>query len=306
MADPSRCDLRRRSASNRPTWLIDFDWKPNSDILLYAKYARGYRQGGVNVTSYGLETWGPEKLDLYEIGAKTSFGSPGGIHGTFNIAAFYNDFKSQQIAINTLPCTLVPPAQQPASCIGAPNVSAAQGIASGATSTIKGVEVDASISPFTGLRLDVGYAYLDTKLKSFPDLSQVPPGFAQLFPAATLNGPLAGTPKNKYTITGSYTLPVSSDIGRIALSATFTHTDSMLGNTSSLPIHQTIEPENLLNMNLNWSNVVGRPVDLSFFVTNLTNEKFYTYYIGSSFGWEAGIPNEPRTYGVRVKYRFGS
>lgn len=40
---------------------------------------------------------------------------------------------------------------------------------------------------------------------------------------------------------------------------------------------------------------LGSPIDLSFFVTNLTNEKFYTYYLGSSFGWEAGIPNEPRT-----------
>jgi iron complex outermembrane receptor protein len=304
MADPTRCNFRRRVSSERPTWLIDLDWKPNSDILLYAKYARGYRQGGVNVTSYGLETWGPEKLDLYEVGAKTSF--DGAIRGTFNIAAFYNDFSSQQIAINTLPCSLLPPAAQPPACVGAPAVSAAQGIASGATSSIKGVEVDASVSPFTGFRLDVGYAYLKTRLKSFPDLSNVPPGFAQLFPAATLGGPLSMTPKHKYTVTGSYTLPLPSDVGKVTLSATFSHQGSMLGNTSSLPAHQTIAPQDLLNMNLNWSNVAGAPVDLGFFVTNLTNEKFYTYFIGSSFGWEAGIPNEPRMYGVRLKYRWGS
>ncbi len=304
MADPSRCNFSRRVSSQRPTWLIDLDWKPSSDVLVYAKYARGYRQGGVNVTSYGLETWGPEKLDVYEIGAKTSFG--GSLRGTFNISAFYNDFASQQIAINTLPCALLPPASQPASCVGAPTVSAAQGIASGATSTIKGVEIDASITPFTGFRVDVGYAYLDTKLKSFPDLSSVPPGFAQLFPAATLDGPLAMTPKNKYTVTASYTLPVSPDVGRITLSGTFSHQDSMLGTTSSLPIHQTVEAQDLLNANLNWSNVAGQPIDLGLFVTNLTNEKVYTYYIGSSFGWEAGIPNEPRMYGVRLKYRWGS
>ncbi|MCW1431691.1 TonB-dependent receptor [Novosphingobium sp. JCM 18896] len=302
-ADPSRCNFSRRVSSNRPTWLVDLDWKPNDDVLVYAKYARGYRQGGVNVTSYGLETWGPEKLDLYEIGAKTSF--DGAVRGTFNIAAFYNDFASQQIAINTLPCSLLPPAQQPASCVGAPAVSAAQGIASGATSTIKGVEVDASISPFAGFRVDVGYAYLDTKLKSFPDLSNVPPGFAQLLPAATVGGVLAMTPKNKVTVTGSYTVPLPETLGRMTLSATYTYQSSMFGNSSSLPSRQTIAPQNLVNANLNWSSVAGSPVDLSFFITNLTNEKYYTYYIGSSFGWEAGIPNEPRMYGVRVKYRFG-
>jgi iron complex outermembrane receptor protein len=303
MADPTRCDFYRRVSSSRPTWLVDLDWKPTGNVLLYAKYARGYRQGGVNVTSYGLETWGPEKLDLYEIGAKTSF--EGAIRGTFNIAAFYNDFASQQIAINTLPCTLVPVAQQPPSCVGAPAVSAAQGIASGATSSIKGIEVDASINPFTGFRVDVGYAYLKTKLKSFPDLSNVPAGFAQLFPAAILGGPLATTPENKVTVTGSYMLPLPTNIGKITLSATYTYQGSMLGNTSSLPAHQTIEPENLLNMNLNWSNVAGAPLDLSLFVTNLTDEKFYTYYIGSSFGWEAGMLNEPRMYGVRLRFHWG-
>ena len=256
------------------------------------------------MTSYGLETWGPEKLDLYELGAKTSF--HGAVSGTFNVAAFYNDFASQQIAINTLPCSFVPPAAQPASCVGAPSVSAAQGIASGATSTIKGVEVDASINPFTGLNLEAGYAYLKTRLKSFPDLSSVPPGFAQLFPAAILGGPLALTPKNKYTVTGSYTLPLGEAIGRITLGATFSHQDSMLGTTSSLPIHQTIPPEDLLNLNLNWSNVAGQPIDLNVFATNVTKEKFYTYFIGSSFGWEAGINNEPRMYGVRVRFRFGA
>lgn len=303
-ADPSRCNFVRRVTSERPTWLIDLDWKPSSDILVYVKQARGYRQGGVNVTSYGLETWGPEKLDLYEVGAKTSF--DGAVKGTFNVAAFYNDFSSQQIAINTLACSSLPPAQQPPNCVGVPAVSAAQGITSGAQSSIKGIEVDASVNPFTGFRMDVGYAYLKTKLKSFPDLSNIPAGFAQLFPAANLNGPLAMTPKHKYTITGSYRLPLPDDVGRITVSATFTHQGSMLGNTSSLPAFQRIRAQDLLNMNLNWASVAGSPFDLSLFTTNLTKEKFYNYYIGSSFGWEAGIPNEPRMYGLRVRYRLGS
>ena len=42
------------------------------------------------MSSYGLETWGPEKVDTYELGAKTGFQSF--VSGIFNVAAFYNDY----------------------------------------------------------------------------------------------------------------------------------------------------------------------------------------------------------------------
>jgi iron complex outermembrane receptor protein len=40
--------------SGRPTWLLDLDYKPTEDVLLYAKYARGYRQGSVNLIPSGV------------------------------------------------------------------------------------------------------------------------------------------------------------------------------------------------------------------------------------------------------------
>ena len=65
-------------------------------MLLYAKYARGYRQGSVNIGgTTGFDTHDPETIDSYEIGAKTSFF--GRFPGTFNVAAFYNDLQDQQI-----------------------------------------------------------------------------------------------------------------------------------------------------------------------------------------------------------------
>ncbi|MDB5724281.1 MAG: hypothetical protein JWQ16_1035, partial [Novosphingobium sp.] len=72
------------SRSSRPTWLLDVEYKPNSDMMLYAKYARGYRAGGVNEANVGAEVWRPEKVDNFEIGLKTGF--RGAVSGTFNIA----------------------------------------------------------------------------------------------------------------------------------------------------------------------------------------------------------------------------
>jgi iron complex outermembrane receptor protein len=301
-ADPTLCNFRREEKSSKPTWLLDLDYKPVDDVLLYGKYARGYRQGGVNVSSYGLETWKPEKVDLYEIGAKTSWQSV--IPGTFNIAVFYNNFTDQQIAINTLPCALAPTAPN---CIGfnlANSPSPAQGIGNGGKSTIKGVELDTSINLFTGFNIGLSYAYLDTELKSII----VPPaaaGFASYVPNAIVGGPLQNTPKNKYAITPSYTLPLSDAVGQITLSATYTHQGTTFGNNSSVTL-KTLPSQKNLNLNANWNNVVGSPVDVGLFVTNVNNEKYFVFASGASFGWDSVVLNEPRMWGARVKYRFGN
>ena len=73
---PDSCRFNLKQKSDKATWLVDLDYKPIDDVLLYAKYARGYRQGGINMTNVGIEIWGPEKVDTYEVGAKTSFGGP--------------------------------------------------------------------------------------------------------------------------------------------------------------------------------------------------------------------------------------
>ena len=67
---PAGCDIVYRTSSNKPTWLVNLDYKPTPGVMLYAKYARGYRQGGISPNAQGVETWGPEKVDAYEIGAK--------------------------------------------------------------------------------------------------------------------------------------------------------------------------------------------------------------------------------------------
>jgi iron complex outermembrane receptor protein len=69
-----------------------------------------------------------------------------------------------------------------------------------------------------------------------------------------------------------------------------------------------IPSTNLLTLNANWNDVFGAPVDVSFFMTNVTNEKFplATTTSYSSFSLESQLPNEPRMWGFRLRYRFGS
>src|SRR5262249_21140092 len=93
----SKCFFNAKTKTSAPTWLIDLDYKPTSDILVYGKWSRGYRQGSI-VPQTGLlsiSTYPEERVDAFEIGAKTSWRGP--VRGTFNISAFYNKFHGQQI-----------------------------------------------------------------------------------------------------------------------------------------------------------------------------------------------------------------
>lgn len=131
--------------SNKPTWMVDLEYKPIDDVMVYAKYARGYRAGGVKTDASGLETFSPEKVDSYELGLKSSF--RGSVSGTFNLAGFYNDFTDQQLSA------------------GAPyagtfaGLSPAQIIVNAGKSRIWGIEAEGSITPVEGFVLQGSYAY---------------------------------------------------------------------------------------------------------------------------------------------------
>jgi iron complex outermembrane receptor protein len=294
-ANPALCTFAREVESKKPTWLLDIDYKPIDDILLYAKYARGYRQGSVAVASYGLETWQPEKVDVYEVGTKTSFGGP--VPGTFNLSAFYNDFTDQQLQIIGIGCTAISQPQCPFT------TQANSGVGNAGKSTISGIEVEAAIRPLRDFRVDVNYAYLDTKLKSVTK-PPIPIGFTDVQSRAIVGGPLPLTPRNKYSATGTYTLPLDESVGKIALSATYTHQDETFSSISSpgkLPSQKN------LNLNASWNSILGSPLDLSLFATNVTQEETYLNYVGgSSFGFDAAILNQPRMYGARLRYKFGA
>jgi iron complex outermembrane recepter protein len=294
------CDLHYQESSSAPTWLIDLDYKPADDILTYGKYSRGYRAGGVSAQSpTEFSTFKPEKVDTYEIGAKTSFSAV--MRGTFNVAAFYNDFTNQQLQLNLNP---KPP----------PTVGPASGILNAGKSTIYGVELETSLIPFERFTLDVNYTYLGTRIDKVT-LAQTPPSSPYIAASPIAVGdPLALSPKNKVTVTGTYTLPLPSDIGSVSAGATFTHTGSMITNyvdssaqnPAIVPLG-TLPALNLLNLNLNWNSVAGTAADVAFFVTNVTDRQYYTYVPGlyGTVGFETAGLGTPRMYGVRVRYSFG-
>ncbi|HEY6131379.1 MAG TPA: TonB-dependent receptor [Halioglobus sp.] len=286
------CEESIRQKSEAPTWLIDFDYLPTAELMTYVKYARGYRQGSVNIVGPdGAKSFEPEEVDAYEVGAKTTF--DGAVSGAFNIALFYNELNDQQIQVG----------YQDVSGKAAPTTA----IYNAGASTIQGLELDTTFLLTDGLLFNVVYAYLDTRLDEFEYPAAIPPPFTTALPAAVQGGELTFSPHHNVTATLNYQLPVPADIGAITATAGYTYISEQFA-TGNSPTFGELDSYNLVNLNLGWQAIAGSAFDAAFFVTNLTDEE-YTAYVPGIYDTLAGMEfravGEPRMWGVRLKYNFG-
>jgi iron complex outermembrane receptor protein len=117
----------------------------------------------------------------------------------------------------------------------------------------------------------------------------------------------AYVPRQKYSLNARYHLPLDSGLGDISVAANFTWQAHITTTNTDLTPLQTIPSFQTLDLNLDWKNVAGRPVDLTFFMTNVTGNDVNMGGLGAytSLGVDdRGIP-EPRMFGFRLRYRFG-
>lgn len=291
ITSPDDCLEQFRASSSAPTWVLDVQYRPDPDAMIYAKYARGYRQGSTNPSAAaGFNTFGPEKVDTYEVGTKFTFS--GAIRGYLNLAAFYSDFSEQQLSV-AFSCST--------SCV-APNT----GIVNVGKSRIYGAEVEAHLTPFDGFTLDASYAYLNSRLNSLAPVILVPGSPYDIVDYSSVVGSeLPLTPKHKGTVTATYHLPLPNEIGDVSIGATYTYTDKI--RVSSASPRGILPAYSLFNLNVSWHSVMGAPVDISAFVTNLTNKVYYSSIQDlPSAGFTSYYIGEPRMIGARLRYRFGS
>ncbi len=283
------CKQHLSQRSEAPTWLIDFDYLPTPDVMVYAKYARGYRQGSINYAApVGLQTFGPEKVDSYELGAKTTFHSF--VSGTFNVAAFYNELTDQQIQVG----------------LSSSTSSGTTTIVNAGSSTIQGLEVETTLSLTQDLTAMLSYTYLDTHISSLTHpaaLDALPATTSRIF-AAEEGGQLTFSPHNAGTFGLNYRLPFPAELGDVSVGASYSYTGSQISTVGTLG---ELGPRKLVNANANWKAILGSSFDASLFVTNLTQQKYTQYVAGlyDTFGMDARVVGEPRMVGARVKYNFG-
>ena len=269
-------------------WNAGVEEQLTPDVLLYVKAGNAYRPGAFNLNvPLQFSKVQPEHDTDVEIGVKADW-DLWGMHARTNADIFHTDYKSIQVNQTV-------PIQQPGT-----NIVKENSINENAASaTLEGGELEATFLPLgKSIEISPHASYLHASY------GQYPTAFGAI--SAGTNTPFDFTPKWQYAITGTYHLPLDEAIGDVALSATYSWYGHQY-NTQLLGEIYPIQPsyENI-NLRVDWTNVYSYPVDLGFFMTNVTDN---VHVVGatalySSLGFTSVAYNPPRMFGFSAKYRF--
>lgn len=117
---------------------VNATYKINDDALVYATWSRGYRPGGVNRRGT-LPPYGPDELDNYELGWKTTFGA-----FRFNGAVYQLDWNNIQLSF-----------------LGANGLSE---VRNAGIARIRGAEFDVGYRN-GGFSINAGFSYNDAEIR---------------------------------------------------------------------------------------------------------------------------------------------
>ncbi len=293
------CALGATQKSSAPSWTIGLDYMIENHVLTYGKVTRGYKRGGFNIYAVNQDhlTFAPEYVTTYELGFKSTF-NDGAVPFTFNADVFHTDYKDIQIS---------------AGDFNAISFASGAAVFNAASATIKGVEVEGSVAPVHGLELSANYSHLQGTYKKF----SIDSPFGQMdcsggFVAGPVDlscVPFSYLPKDQFSVTARYTLPISRDMGKLVVSATYSYTGAQVETTTQLPQFEpgSLVPSfGLINASINWTGILRSPIDASFFVTNATNKTYEISNTGvfNTIGVESNLYGEPRMYGLRLRYHW--
>jgi len=281
------CRQHLDHSSDAPTGLIDVDYLPTPDLMLYAKYARGYRQGSINMFApEGVQTYEPEEVDAWEIGSKWSFEAP--LAGTLNIALFYNELTDQQLQYG----------------YEGGGRSATTAIVNAGASTIQGAEIETTLELYEDLVFNLSYTWLDTKLDKINAPQLVPP-YTDIQEPTNEGSELTFSPENTVVMSLNYRLPLAADVGDVTVGTSYTFIDEQLAIYGT---YGMLDSRKLLNLNASWTGIMGSDFDASLFATNVTDEEYPVnvtgFYDNPNVAMDFRVTGEPRMVGARLRYNF--
>jgi iron complex outermembrane receptor protein len=266
-------------------WNVGLDYQLNPQTLVYVRAGNAYRPGGINNSvppPYNL--YQPEHVTDVELGVKTDY-ELYGVRARTNADLYHTDYKAIQVSQTVTlpnPNPALPPSAQ------AITVNAASAF-------LEGAEIEQTFKLPYGIDLNGHASYIYTHYDTYPQ------AFGQVG-----SPPFSYIPLFQFAVTPTYHVPIDPSWGEMTASITW----SWYGHQSSSPLE--MEPLNVqahyqnFDIEADWTNVMGQPFDLSFFMTNVTDNLHYTGEIAlsTSLGFSSVAYNQPRMFGFSLKYRF--
>jgi len=268
--------------NNALTGRIALSYSFDDGPLVYASYNRGYRAGAVNgggyTSSSGIGYIEPERVNAYEVGIK---GRTADRMLTYAASAFYYDYSNQQLQDTRAgPVSFL---------VNAPS------------SEVYGVEVETTLRPADGLRVNAALGWLHSKYKELTlqgaDLS----GNALPF-APKLTAQLGFEWDMAEIGGGMLTFAPNMAYSSRQFFSPFNEIDAPGTPQLNSELQQGANAK--VNASLSWSN---DNLTIRAFANNIFERKTYGYGLdlrGAGFPFNFLIPAAPRTYGVSLRYGF--
>ncbi|MBX3428306.1 MAG: hypothetical protein KF779_01860 [Hyphomonadaceae bacterium] len=266
------------------SYTLTADYAFSDDVHAYITARNAYKAGGINGSvpeGLPFHTFPPEQLRDIEIGLKSQF-YLGDTAVRANIAAYNGDYQNIQRTTGEL--------------VGSALLNVTRSAAEG---RIRGVEFTGAIVPLEGLTLAASYSWIDS------EYTRVDGPSAELILAGA---PFPFTPSNKFSLGATYERDIGS-LGTLVLNANYAEQSSFSTAQTNQSFVREIPGYGLLNLSVDINDLFGSPVDLSFFANNVTDNEYATGtadFYNTPFGVATMTYGEPRMYGARVRYRFGS
>ena len=204
--------------------------------------------------------YSPELDTSIEVGFKGDF-NLGGMRMRANAALFHDDYAAIQKHV-----TIVSP------------TGSSYGITLNvAASEIQGLELETIFQPTENLTIGVDYAFTDSHYEgSTPGGPNNPcDPTAALVVGFCSSNRISYLPKNKIGVTANYKLPLPEEIGDVSVGGHLAYQSSVaLNDTSALNPEAVQSGYTTLDLNASWTQIMGRPVDLTFFITNVTDKLY--------------------------------
>ncbi|GGZ13192.1 TonB-dependent receptor [Novosphingobium colocasiae] len=282
-----------------PKFGIEFDLNP--DTLLYATATNGFKSGTFNVGQVNPAI-NPEKIWSYEAGFKTKL-----FDNAVQLSGAYFHYDYTDLQVNKV--------------IGIATVTT-----NAAAAKVDGLELAATIKPFSGLTLDTSFTYLDARFSEFFSTNPLYPGGASdpgyaIWLAANpdaktpvFDGDIAseqnlkgyqlpGAPK--YAATAGIQYDYDMDNGaRITLRGDAAYA-SRIHFSEFNDVHLSQKAVTKFNAYVRYDS--GKLWTLSVWGKNLTNETVKSNELVTIALWgypRYGAIEPPRTYGATVGLKF--
>ncbi len=159
---------------NEVTGVVGLDWTPDADTLIYAKYNRGYKPGGLGCAdTFCLMVPTPftdkELVDAVELGFKREWPE---WNLTTNAVLFYYDYQGYQVSNTVVP-------EDPDDAGPLPRPPAYSAYVNLPTTTTTGFELETIWYPTDNLRVLFNYGYTNPEIGDSPSLIHALDPFAR-------------------------------------------------------------------------------------------------------------------------------